>query len=93
MLNIIIFLIVILVFILCDTNIYNNKETYKNTKGKPVYMHNDSHKYLHDYIFNGWPFWYNAVTPLPFNNPTRFYGYPYYYTALHDYFYPRLRYY
>jgi hypothetical protein len=92
MLYLAIFVIIIIILLSCNTS---QKENYKGTEGKPVYMYNDAHKYLYDYdhIFGGFPFWYNRTTPLPFNNPTRFYGYNYYYPAIHDYYYPRIRYY
>jgi hypothetical protein len=85
-------LIMMIIILLCGNK---NKENYKATEGKPVYMYNDTHKYLYDYdtVFGWWPFWYNKTTPLPFNNPTRFYGYNYYYPAIHDYYYPRIRFY
>ena len=74
------------------------KSAYYADFGSPLLatqIYNDAHKYLYDYdgIFGWWPFWYNKTTPLPFNNPTRFYGFNYYYPAIHDYYYPRIRFY
>ena len=88
---ILVIIIALIFYLLCN----KNNEKYKNTEGKPIYMYNDKHKYLYDYdyVFGNWPFWYNSVTPLPFGNPTRFYGYNYYYPSIQDYYYPRVRYY
>jgi hypothetical protein len=94
----IIIIIVLVGLFLCQYNnkTITNEEEYKNISGKPVSMHNDTHKYLFDYdwVFGWWPFWYNKVTPLPFNNPTRYHGYnTTLYPLIHDYYYPRIRYY
>lgn len=92
MIYLVIFVVMIIILLLCSAQ---TNEKYKNIGSKPVYMYNDTHKYLYDYdnVFAEWPIWYNKTTPLPFNNPTRFYGYNYYYPAIHDYYYPRIRYY
>jgi hypothetical protein len=75
----------------------NENEHYKTIASKDIsYPYNDDPKYLGEYnwVFGGWPFWYNRVTPLPFNNPTRYYGYKTtLYPLIHDYYYPGIRYY
>jgi hypothetical protein len=55
-------------------------------------------KYIPEYyhIMGGYPFWYNAVTPLPWNNPTRFTTLNYYpHTRIHARYdrYPLVGYY
>ena len=71
----------------------NNDSQYARVN-PPIY---DESKYLSEYyhLLGGYPYWYNPITPLPFNNPTRFtiLNYPYLYPRIHDYFYPRTRYY
>lgn len=96
-------LLVIIIIILTIIFLYNSNqqsqnesEEYKNMSGKPVRQYNDSRKYLFDYdwVFGWWPFWYNKVTPLPFNNPTRYHGYKTtLYPLIHDHLYQRIRYY
>jgi hypothetical protein len=93
--NYIVIFIVVIVAILFLCNFQSESEQYTaDIGGKPVYMYNDYHKYLYDYDlgFGNWPLWYNRVTPLPFNNPTKVYNYPYY-PLIQDYYYPRLRFY
>lgn len=88
-------IVLILFFLYNDNN--KLKEEYKPMASKRIsYPYNDDGKYLYEYdwVFGGWPNWYNRFTPLPFNNPTRYYGYKTtLYPLIQDYYYPRLRYY
>lgn len=96
----IIYIIIFIVIILFILNKYEKFTSGNNNESRYAYVapHVYEHpaKYAPEYyhILNKYPYWYNAVTPFPWNNPTRFdtlNNYPY--TLIHDYFYPRIRYY
>jgi hypothetical protein len=94
--NIVIVFVVILILALLFKDNKKGEEKYKTISGKKVNYYPDDNKYLweYDWAFGGWPYWYNSYTPLPFNNPTRYHGYKTaLYPLIHDYHYPRIRYY
>jgi hypothetical protein len=98
------YIALVIIIIIALYFIYNNyqKDNKDNEHYKPIaskeisYPYYDDPKYLGEYnwVFGDWPYWYNRVTPLPFNNPTRYYGYKTtLYPLIHDYYYPGIRYY
>lgn len=94
---------IIIILIMYIFFFYNNKdkivdkEYYSTIDSKEIsYPYYDDSKYLWEYdgIFGGLANWYNRYTPLPFNNPTRYYGYKTtLYPLIHDYYYPIIRHY
>lgn len=67
-LYIIIILIVVAIFLLKTQN-----EKFNNYKKIDYYIPNRQTEL--DFLFGGYPYWYSDLTPLPFNNPTRFSNY------------------
>jgi hypothetical protein len=82
----IVIIIVVMAFFyyLCSTS-----ELYENI-GRPINYpyYNQYNSYIGPQI-GGFP-WYNSVTPLPFNNPTRFYRNNYLYPLIQDHVLARL---
>jgi hypothetical protein len=84
--NFIILFIIIIIIIIYQ----NNSENYDDIKKIDYKSYNDF-DVPNRLNYRFYP-WYNPITPLPFNNPTRFYGY-YYYPAIQEYYYPRVVFY
>ena len=84
---IIVVVILILFYLSC-----NASEKYDNI-GKPIdYPYYSRYNWYTGFPIGSYP-WYNSITPLPFNNPTRFYGPNYLYPAIQDYYYPGVSFY
>lgn len=82
-----------IIFIIILFSFEQKKDSYKEKFRGPInYRHSDdTTKYLDIYtpLKYSYPNWYNRITPLPFNNPTKLYYYNDYYPYLYSYFYPQ----
>lgn len=94
---IIIFCIVFAFVYLCLLNkqeeTQDNIETMIDSTNAPANLKLMRYIPEYPYIFGNRSNWYNALTPLPFYNPTRFYNNRLYYPYIQDYLNPREIYY
>lgn len=81
------YIIIIAIILVIFTCLFGTYESYKNIGKRIDYPYYNRHKWIIPNL------WYNSVTPLPFNNPTRFYGRNYLYPLIQDYYYPRISFY
>jgi hypothetical protein len=85
---IVFFIIFIIIFFSFEKKKENCREKFR---GLNYHHRDDTIKYLDVYtpLKYSYPNWYNRITPLPFNNPTKLYYYNDYYPYLYSYFYPQ----